>query len=53
MSTTSFNRVNALPASYDAAIQAAMVNAYDMDLREDADDDGEAFWAEVLGQVTA
>lgn len=42
-----------LPASYDHAIASAMENAYDQGLREDADDDGAAFYAEVLGQVTA
>lgn len=53
MSTTNRDRVNALPTSYDAAIESAMMNAADMGLTEDGDDDGESFWAEVLGQVAS
>lgn len=44
-------KVEALSARIDPA--AYMENAYDMGLREDADDDGLAFWAEVYAQVTA
>jgi hypothetical protein len=47
------DRVNVLPASFDAAIESAMMNAEEMGLSEEADDDGEAFWAEVLGQVAS
>lgn len=50
---TSRQRVQNLPSSYDAAIESAMMNAYDAGLREEADDDGEAFWHEVFGQATA
>jgi len=53
MITTYSQRVDQLPAEYNVAVQSAMVNAYDLGLREDADDDGEAFWREVFGQVTA
>lgn len=51
---TSKEKVDALPSTLeiDLAVQSAMQNAYDMGLREDADDDGEAFWSEVLSQVT-
>lgn len=45
--------VEGLPASFDQAIMSAMENAYEIGLREDADDDGEAFWTSVLGEVTA
>lgn len=47
------DKVVALDPSFDAAIESAMSNAFDLGLREDADDEGEAFWAEVLGEVTA
>jgi len=51
MTTPTFRqRVLDLPASVDT--ESAMQNAYELGFREDADDDGEAFWAEVLGQVT-
>lgn len=45
--------VDALPSSYDQAIMSAMENAYDMGLREEADDDGDAFWYQVYGEVMA
>jgi hypothetical protein len=46
-------RVDSLPARYDHLIFPAMDNAYELGYREDADDDGEAFWHEVYGQVVA
>ena len=45
--------VDALPSQYDQAIASAMENAYDMGLREDGDDDGDAFWYQVYGEVMA
>jgi len=46
-------KVDALPESYTPAIMSAMENAYDMGLREEADDDGAAFWYQVYGEVMA
>ena len=43
--------VEALPD--DAPVESAMQNAYDLGYREDADDDGFAFWTEVLAQASA
>jgi hypothetical protein len=45
--------VNALPKTsrYDLAISSAMQDVHDQGLREDADDDGRAFWTQVHGQV--
>ena len=46
--------VNAFPSTslWDMAVQSAMENAHDQGLREDADDDGHAFWTEVHGEVS-
>ena len=52
-SQSSKAKVDALPrtSEIDAAVMSAAENAYDLGLRENADDDGEAFWSEVLAQV--
>lgn len=51
---TSREKVNSLPNDIgtDLAYAAAAQNAEDLGLREDGDDDGEAFFAEVFAQVT-
>jgi len=49
MSTTYRQQVQALGRDYDAAVNAACDNADEMGLNEEDD----AYWAEVLGQVTA
>jgi hypothetical protein len=36
---------------HPCVIDSCMENAFDMGLREDADDDGAAFWAEVVSQL--
>jgi len=44
--------VDSLGPEFDAAIESASMNAYDLGFREDADGgDDDAFWTEVLGQV--
>lgn len=53
MPRTARQTVEDLPASYDTAIESASMNVYDRGFREDADDDGEAFWTEVLAEVLA
>jgi hypothetical protein len=46
-------KLSALPNQYDGDVESAMMNAYDMGLREDAEDDGLAFWSEVYEQALA
>lgn len=45
------NAVESLPDDID--VDSYAQNAYDRGLREDADDDGHAYWTDVHSQATA